>query len=102
MTNYDFITCGAVGTAVGTAGASMSVNEVQAIVSIIVTVLGFIISVVIPSVMAIYKKIKKAKEDGKVTPEELEDIKNTVQEEGQKVIDGGKEVIDKIEKDKKK
>ena len=96
------MTCGAIGTTIGAVGASMSVTEVQAIVSIVVTVLGFIISVAIPAGIKIYQKIKKAKEDGKVTPEELEDIKNTVQEEGQKVIDGGKEVIEKIEKDKKK
>ena len=102
VNSYDFITCGTVGTAIGTAGASMSVNEVQAIVSIVVTVAGFIISVVIPSAIAIYKKIKKAKEDGKVTIDEAKEIADTVKEETNKVIDGTKDVIDKIEKDKKK
>lgn len=44
----DSVLAGIVGTAVSAVGASLSVNEVQAIVSIIVTVLGFLLGVVLP------------------------------------------------------
>ena len=71
---------GLLGTAISATGASISVNELQAIISIIVTVLGFLISVVIPLGVKLYKKIKKAKEDGVITKEEKEDIINTIEE----------------------
>lgn len=72
--------CGIVGTVISATGASLSVNEVQAIVSIVVTVLGFLLGVVLPWVLKIVAKVKKAKEDGKVTAEELEDIADTAKE----------------------
>lgn len=74
---------GAFGTMISATGAAISVTEVQAIISIIVTVLGFVISVLIPLGIKLYKKIKKATEDGKITKEEAEDIAAT-----------GKEIID--------
>lgn len=86
---------GIVGTGVGAVGTSMSVTEVQAIVSIVVTVLGFIISVIIPLCIKLYTKIKKANEDGKITPEEIDDIKDTLQE-------GGEEIKQFIDNNKKK
>ena len=79
----DKIMCGLVGTAVGAAGAGLSVTEIQAIISIIVTIAGFIISVLIPLGIKLYKKIKAAKEDGKITKEEAEDIVETIKEIGQ-------------------
>lgn len=72
--------CGVVGTVISATGASLSVNEIQAIVSIVVTVLGFLLGVVLPWILKIVAKIKKAKEDGKVTAEELEDIADTAKE----------------------
>ena len=75
---------GVVGTAVSATGAGLSVTEIQAIVSIVVTVLGFIISVFVPLCIKLYQKIKKAKEDGKITKEELDDI-----------VETGKEIVDK-------
>lgn len=84
MNSVDQVTCGIVGTALSAVGAGMSVNDLQAIISIIVTITGFVISVLIPLIVKLVKKIKKAKEDGKITEEEMNDI-----------IDTGKEVIDK-------
>ena len=46
---------GVVGTAVGAVGAGLSVNELQAIISICVTVLGFLISVAIPGIIKLVK-----------------------------------------------
>ena len=48
MMQEDKILVGILGTSVSAVGAGLSVNELQAIVSIIVTVAGFIISVLIP------------------------------------------------------
>ena len=86
---------GIVGTGVGAVGTSMSVTEVQAIVSIVVTVLGFIISVIIPLCIKLYTKIKKANEDGEITPEEIDDINKTLQE-------GSEEIKQFIDNNKKK
>lgn len=86
---------GVVGTAVSATGAGLSVTEIQAIVSIVVTVLGFIISVFVPLCIKLYNKIKKAREDGKIDKEELEDIVET----GKEIVDKTKETIENIKKD---
>ena len=44
---------GFLGTAVSATGASLSVTELQAIISIIITIAGFIISVLIPVVFVL-------------------------------------------------
>ena len=80
MNNIDELTCGIGGTVLSAVGAGMSVTELQAIISIIVTVSGFIISVLIPLIIKLVKKIKKAREDGVVTKEELDDIVETGKE----------------------
>ena len=85
---------GIVGTGVGAVGTSLSVTELQAIVSIVVTVLGFLISVVIPLIIKIVMKIKKANEDGVITQEEIDDIQSDLQE-------GSKEIKNFIDKNKK-
>lgn len=77
------IICGAVGGLLGLTGTALSVNDVQAIVSIVCTILGFLIMVLIPRIAALVSKIKKAKEDGKITQEELDDI-----------VQDGKEIVD--------
>ena len=91
----DKLICGVVGTAVGATGASLSATELQAIISIIVTILGFCISVLAPLCIKLYKKIKDAKKDGKIDKEELEDIIET----GKEIVDETGKVIDEL-KDK--
>ena len=101
MVPDDKLMMGIIGTAVSATGAGLSVTEIQAIVSIIVTVAGFIISVLIPLIIKLVKKIKEAKADGKITKEEVDDIASTVKEivdESSKVIE---EVSDKSEGEKK-
>lgn len=94
MTFDDKLICGIVGTAISATGAGMSVNEIQAIVSIIVTIAGFIISVLIPVIIKIVKKIKEAKKDGVITDEETEEIIDTISE-------GAKEIKDNLPKEDK-
>ena len=95
MVPDDKIMIGILGTSVSAVGAGLSVTELQAIISIIVTVLGFIISVLIPLCIKLYNKIKNAKADGKVDKEEMEDIFST----GKEILDETKKVIDEV-KDK--
>ena len=93
MMQEDKILIGILGTSVSAVGAGLSVTELQAIISMIVTVAGFIISVLIPLCVKLYKKIKGAREDGKIDKEEMEDIMST----GKEIVDETKEFIDKID-----
>ena len=93
MMQEDKILVGILGTSISAVGAGMSVTELQAIISMIVTVAGFIISVLIPLCVKLYHKIKEAKKDGKVDDKELEDIMST----GKEIVDETKEFIDKID-----
>lgn len=91
----DKMMMGIIGTAVSATGAGLSVTELQAIISIIVTIAGFVISVLIPLIIKLVKKIKAAREDGKIDEEEMEDIVST----GKEIVDETKKVIDEV-KDK--
>ena len=93
MMQDDNLYIGLVGTAISATGASLSVTDLQAIISIIVTIAGFIISVLIPLGIKLINKIKAAKADGKVDKEEMKDILST----GQEILDETKKVIDKID-----
>lgn len=97
----DKMILGITGTALSATGAGLSVNEIQAIVSITVTVLGFVISVLIPLGIKLYKKIKDARADGKITKEEAIDILNTGKEIKDETESFIKEVSDKHQKEKK-
>ena len=89
----DNLHIGIAGTMVSAAGAGLSVTDLQAIISIIITVAGFVISVLIPLLLKLAAKIKAAKEDGKVDKEEMKDIIST----GQEILEETKKVIDKID-----
>ena len=95
MITDDKIMVGILGTSVSAVGAGLSVTELQAIISMIVTVAGFIISVLIPLCVKLYHKIKGAREDGKIDKEEMKDIMST----GKEILDETKKVIDEV-KDK--
>ena len=89
----DNLHIGIAGTMVSAAGAGLSVTDLQAIISIIITVAGFVISVLIPLLLKLAAKIKAAKEDGKVDKEEMKDIISA----GQEILEETKKVIDKID-----
>ena len=95
MMQDDNLYIGLVGTAISATGASLSVTDLQAIISIIVTIAGFIISVLIPLGIKLVNKIKAAKADGKIDKEEMKDIVST----GKEMLDETKKVIDEV-KDK--
>ena len=93
MMQEDNLHIGLVGTAISATGAGLSVTELQAIISIIVTVAGFVISVLIPLLLKLAAKIKAAKEDGEIDKKEMKDILST----GQEILEETKKVIDKID-----
>lgn len=95
MMTDDNLTVGLFGTAISAAGAGLSVNELQAIISMIVTIAGFIISVLIPLCIKLTNKIKAARADGKVDKDEMKDIIST----GKEIVDETKKVIEEV-KDK--
>ena len=79
--------CGNVMSALGIA---MSTTELSQIISIVCTVIGTIITIVSALVIPVWKTIRKAKEDGRIDPDEVQEI-----------IDVTKEGLDKIQGDKK-
>ena len=95
MISDDNLYIGLLGTAISATGASLSVTDLQAIISIIVTIAGFIISVLIPLGIKLVNKIKAAKKDGKIDKEEMKDIIST----GKEIVDETKKVIEEV-KDK--
>ena len=95
MMTDDNLTIGIFGTALSAVGAGISVNELQAIISMTVTIVGFIISVLIPLGVKLVNKIKAAKKDGKIDKEEMKDILST----GKEIVEETKKVIDEV-KDK--
>ena len=100
MNNVETTICGIAGTALSAIGASISVTELQAIISIIVTVAGFLLGVVLPWIIKLVKQIRKAKEDGKITKEEADEIIDTIGEAG-KEIKEGLDNLTKEDKEKK-
>ena len=79
--------CGNVMSAMGVA---MSTSDLSQIISIVCTVIGTLITIVSAVVIPVWKSIRKAKEDGEITPDEVQDI-----------IDKTKEGLDKIQGDGK-
>lgn len=93
---------GVAGTAVGAVGAGLSVTELQAIISIIVTVAGFIISVFVPFIIKLVKWYKKAKEDGKIDKEEIDELGQIVDQGSKEIKDGVESIKEVSQKEKEK
>lgn len=77
--NSEALAGGVFGTVLSAVGAGIAVTDIQAIVSIIATVIGLIITIISSVVIPVIKKYIKAKEDGKVTAEEVLDIVETAE-----------------------
>lgn len=95
MNNNNYLTAllAPVGTVFSYIGFSLSLTDLQAIISIISTIIGLIITVVSVLIIPVWKQINKAKEDGKLTVDELENIVDTAN----KGLDDIKREIDKHE-----
>lgn len=73
--NKEFIG-GIVGTILSSTGAIADVNEVLTIVSTVITILGGIITLIVIPLVSWYRR---AKEDGKITTDELKEGKDIIQ-----------------------
>ena len=91
MSNYKELIGGASGTLLSATGTALQTNEVLQTISLIITIIGAIISMIIIPVITWYKNAKK---DGKITKDEVKEGLDTL-EEG---VKGVKETLD----DKKK
>lgn len=89
------LTCGIVGTLMSSVGLTATA-EVEQIVSIVCTILGLLITIISCVVIPIIKSVIKAKADGKITADEVNDIIDTAD----KGISEVKDEIDTINKDK--
>lgn len=91
MTVNDNNIAGAIcGNVMSALGIVMSTTDLSQIVSIVCTIVGTIITIVSALVIPVWKSIRKAKEDGRIDPDEVQDI-----------IDVTKEGLDKIQEGKK-
>ena len=91
MKNYGELVAGTGATILSATGTALQTEEVLRIVSLIITILGAIISMIVLPLITWYKNAKK---DGKITQDEIKEGVDTLQEG----IEGVKDVLD----DKKK
>ena len=66
-----------IGNVVSTAGW---LQDMENIVSIVCCIAGLLITIVTCVIVPVWKKIAKAKEDGKLTPDELQEIADTLKD----------------------
>ena len=88
MINREATAGGVIGTILSGIGAGLSLEQVQQIISIISTCIGAIIVLVSGIIIPFVKWYKKAKADGKITKEEIE--------EGKEIITNGVEDIKNV------
>lgn len=89
--NTNVILGGAVGTFLSAFGATISITQLQAIFSLIATVIGLVITLVSGVIIPLIKHIRSAKLDGRVTNEELDIIK--------KDLDHGLDILNEFQKE---
>ena len=81
---------GLIGTGMSSVGAIVDVNQVLSIISTIITIVGGILTLIVIPLITWYKK---AKEDGKITKEEIDEATHIIE-------NGVNDLKDKKEKEK--
>lgn len=87
------------GSVISFIGLNYSITELDSIISIVCSIAGLIIAVVsftVPRIIRLVKKIRKAKEDGIITNEELDEMGQDVSE----LADGLNDIINRKDKEK--
>ena len=80
-------------------GLNYSITELDSIISIVCSVTGLILAIVsftVPRIIRLVKKIRKAKEDGIITNDELDEMGQDVSE----LADGLNDIINRKDKEK--
>ena len=78
-------------------GASINADEISTIISIVCAVVGLLWTIVITGVIPFIKWLKKAKQDGKITAEEIDELQEITKNVTEEVSKS-----DIIKKDKEK
>lgn len=94
MKDMKELLAGAGATILSATGTALQTEEVLRIVSLIITILGAIISMIVLPLLTWYKN---AKRDGKITKDEIKEGIDTLQEG----IEGVKDALDDKKGDKK-
>ena len=87
------------GSVISFIGLNYSITEVESVISIVCSVTGLILAIVsftVPRIIRIIKKVRKAKEDGKITNDELDEMGQDVSE----LADGLSDIINRKDKEK--
>lgn len=80
----DEIISGTIGTSLGIIGTATQINDLLKTISLILTIIGAIITYIIVPLLAWYKNAKK---DGKITAEEIKDGVELIENGANKVVD---------------
>ena len=96
--NAKEFTGGIIGTSLSALGTALQVNELLQTISLIITIVGGIVSLIVVPLLTWYKNAKK---DGKIEPKEIKEAAKIV-EDGAKQIKSQVEDIDQREEIKKK
>ena len=87
------------GSIISFIGLNYSITELDSIISIVCSVTGLILAVVsftVPRIIRLVKKVRKAKEDGKITNDELDEMGQDVSE----LADGLNDIMNRKDKEK--
>ena len=87
------------GSVISFIGLNYSITELDSIISIVCSVTGLILAIVsftVPRIIRLVKKIRKAKEDGIITNDELDEMGQDVSE----LADGLNDIINRKDKEK--
>lgn len=87
MSNSDKLLGALIGNVVATVGW---LQDMENIISIVCCIVGLVITIITCVIVPVWKKIAEAKKDGKITPDELEEIADTLQEGIDKIKPGDK------------
>ena len=91
MKNPIEFAAGLFATGTSAVGTALQTNEVLQTISLVITILGGIVSLIVLPLLTWYKNAKK---DGKITVDEIEEGAKTLQEG----LEGTKDLIDKNKK----
>lgn len=90
-TNIGELIGGLVGTSASAVGTALQTNEILQTISLIITILGGIVSLIVIPILNWYRKAKK---DGKITVDEINEGIDTLQEG----VNAVKEIVDENKK----
>ena len=100
MNNDNHSVIGALtGSIISFIGLNYSITELDSIISIVCSITGLILAIVsftVPRIIRLIKKVRKAKEDGIISNDELDEMGQDVSE----LADGLNDIINRKDKEK--